>query len=120
MDTVVAGACQSLYCTNTIMCRFAEGSGVPERAAEQDEHLAHPLLEHGVTREDHRVQAHLQEDHGEGQVLQVSSVSSVKCVKYQVSSVKCQVSLVSSVSSLSSQSDVSVSDKTYLYFLLFY
>ena len=70
------------------MCRFAQGAGVPERAAEQDEHLAHPLLEHGVTREDHRVQAHLQEDHGEAQVYQVSSNKCIKCQVTIVSSVK--------------------------------
>ena len=81
------------------MCRFTQGSSVPERAAEQDEHLAHPLLEHGVTREDHRVQAHLQEDHGEGQVCQVLRVSRTQ--ETSVSSnnkyVKCQVTIVSSV-----------------------
>ena len=95
------------------MCRFAQGAGVPERAAEQDEHLAHPLLEHGVTREDHRVQAHLQEDHGEAQVLQVSKVSKCqKCqvsrVKFYVSSVKCSVKCVCLIT------------LTYLYFLWFY
>ena len=48
-------------------------------------------------------------------MCQVSSVSNAKC---QISSFKCQVSLVSSVSSLSSQSDVSGSDKTYIFVLL--